>query len=195
MDALDYLCTPMALGQRSAACPIGWETNTAARQGFVVSVTSRPCNLLARHDVPLACPQLRTCQRNADCSVGGVGMNLQNAARTEIQSEQGNASTTSSISTLLPPWDRRPRARYYGASFFAHFAQGTSGLRPVSVAGHTRPASPHGGSRQARTSVVCPDQQSARPSRRASQRRFGFAHEQDDNSSIPLERLGAGAAS
>jgi hypothetical protein len=115
------------------------ETNTGARQG-ITGVSDVAASAIYALDMMfhVACPQPPNLPgANADCSVGGVGMNLQNAARNgNTHPEQGNAFYNviyfDSSPVMGPPV---PAPEYYGALFFAHFAQGTSGLRPVAVAG------------------------------------------------------------
>jgi len=86
----------------------------------------------------VACPQPPSAPgANSDCTIGGVGMNLQNAARNgNTHPEQGNAFYNviyfDSSAAMGSPV---PAPEYYGALFFAQFAQGTSGLRPVSASG------------------------------------------------------------
>ena len=130
----------MALGRRQHGLPYRLEeTNTAARQG-VVGVSDVAASAIYALDMMfhVACPQPPHLPGvNADCTVGGVGMNLQNAARNgNTNPSQGNAFYNviyfDSSDAMGPPV---PAPEYYGALFFAHFAQGTSGLRPVAVAG------------------------------------------------------------
>jgi len=116
------------------------ETNTSARQG-TPGVSDVAASAIYALDMMfhLACPQPPDLPgANTECAAaGGVGMNLQNAARNgNANPEQGNAYYNviyfDSSDAMGPPV---PAPEYYGALFFAHFAQGTSGLRRVQVAG------------------------------------------------------------
>jgi len=141
MDALDYLVYKHAGMAAQRALPYRLdETNTSARQG-TPGVSDVAASAIYALDMMfhLACPQPPDLPgANTECAAaGGVGMNLQNAARNgNANPEQGNAYYNviyfDSSDAMGPPV---PAPEYYGALFFAHFAQGTSGLRRVQVAG------------------------------------------------------------
>jgi hypothetical protein len=146
-------CTSTAPGNAARLAYRLEETNTAARQG-VVGVSDVAASAIYALDMMfhVACPQPPHLPGvNADCTVGGVGMNLQNAARNgNTNPSQGNAFYNviyfDSSPTMGPPV---PAPEYYGALMFAHFAQGTTACDLSPSPARTRPASPHGGSRQA----------------------------------------------
>jgi len=140
LDALDFLVYTHGTWATQHGVPYRLEeTNTAARQG-VVGVSDVAASAIYALDMMfhVACPQPPDqVGVNANCTVGGVGMNLQNAARNgNTHPEQGNAFYNviyfDSSDAMGPPV---PAPEYYGALFFAHFAPGTSGLRPVAVTG------------------------------------------------------------
>ena len=140
MDALDFLVYTHGTWATQHGLPYRLEeTNTAARQG-VTGVSDVAASAIYALDMMfhVACPQPPHLPGvNADCTVGGVGMNLQNAARNgNTNPSQGNAFYNviyfDSSPAMGPPV---PAPEYYGALLFAHFAQGTNGLRPVAVAG------------------------------------------------------------
>ncbi len=115
------------------------ETNTAARQGAPgVSDVAASATYALDMMFHVACPQPPNAPGgNAECTVGGIGVNLQNAARNgNTHPEQGNAYYNvlyfDSSEAMGPP---SPAPEYYAALLFAHLAQGTSGLRPVTVSG------------------------------------------------------------
>ena len=140
LDALDYLVYTHGSWAAQHGVPYRLEeTNTAARQG-VTGVSDVAASGIYALDMMfhVACPQPPNLPGvNADCTIGGVGMNLQNAERNgNTHPEQGNAYYNviyfDSSDAMGPPV---PTPEYYGALFFAHFAPGTSGLRPVAVTG------------------------------------------------------------
>ena len=140
MDALDFLVYTHGMWSTQHGLPYRLEeTNTGARQG-IVGVSDVAASAIYALDMMfhVACPQPPNLPgANVDCTVGGVGMNLQNAARNgNTNPEQGNAFYNviyfDSSPAFGPPV---PAPEYYGALLFAHFAQGTTGLRPVAVAG------------------------------------------------------------
>jgi hypothetical protein len=140
LDALDFLVYTHGTWATEHGVPYRLEeTNTAARQG-VVGVSDVAASAIYALDMMfhVACPQPPDqVGVNANCAVGGVGMNLQNAARNgNTHPEQGNAFYNviyfDSSDAMGPPV---PAPEYYGALFFAHFTPGTSGLRPVAVTG------------------------------------------------------------
>jgi hypothetical protein len=140
MDALDYLVYNHAglAAQRGLPYRLD-ETNTSARQGTTgVSDVAASATYALDMMFHLACPQPPDQPgANAECTVGGVGMNLQNACRNgNANPSQGNAYYNviyfDPSDAMGPPV---PAPEYYGALFFAKFAQGTSGLRPVAASG------------------------------------------------------------
>ena len=141
MDALDYLVYKHAGMATQHGLPYRLEeTNTSARQG-TPGVSDVEASAIYALDMMfhVACPQPPDLPgANTECAAaGGVGVNLQNAERNgNSNPSQGNAYYNviyfDSSPALGPPV---PAPEYYGALFFAHFAPGTSGLRPVAVAG------------------------------------------------------------
>ena len=140
MNGLDFLVYTHGSMAKQHGVPYRLEeTNTGARQG-IVGVSDVAASAIYALDMMfhVACPQPPNLPgANADCTVGGVGANLQNAARNgNTHPEQGNAFYNviyfDSSDAMGPPV---PAPEYYGALFFAHFAQGTNGLRPVAVGG------------------------------------------------------------
>jgi len=140
LDALDYLAYTHGSLAKEHGLPYRLEeTNTGARQGIVgVSDVAASATYALDMMFHVACPQPPSAPgANSDCTIGGVGMNLQNAARNgNTHPEQGNAFYNviyfDSSAAMGSPV---PAPEYYGALFFAQFAQGTSGLRPVSASG------------------------------------------------------------
>jgi hypothetical protein len=140
LNALDFLVYTHGTMAMQHGLPYRLEeTNTGARQGIVgVSDVAASATYALDMMFHVACPQPPNLPgANADCSVGGVGMNLQNAARNgNTHPEDGNAFYNviyfDSSPAMGPPV---PAPEYYGALFFAQLAQGTTGLRPVAASG------------------------------------------------------------
>jgi hypothetical protein len=140
MQTLDYQVYTHATSAAEHGVPYRLEeTNTAAHQGAPgVSDVAASATYALDMMFHVACPQPpNEPGANAECKVGGIGVNLQNAARSgNTHPEQGNAYYNviyfDSSEAMGPP---SPAPEYYAALLFAHLAQGTNGLRPVTVSG------------------------------------------------------------
>ena len=92
-----------------------------------------------------ACPQPPDAPgANANCAAGAIGVNLHNAEVQEFfEPEQGNAFYNA-VRYDPTPAAGAPTAgpTYYALLLFSHFAQGTTGLRPLAVAAAPGAAEP-----------------------------------------------------
>lgn len=138
-DNLDYITYVHA--QVAAEHGLGYrleELNTAAGRGAPgVSDTAASAIWALDTMFHAACPTPpEDPAANADCQVGAIGVNFHNAERNAFfRPEEGNgyynAIDFDSSPAMGPP---TPAPEYYALLLFARFAQGASGLRPVSVA-------------------------------------------------------------
>ena len=200
MDALDYLVYKHAGMATQHGLPYRLEeTNTSARQG-TPGVSDVEASAIYALDMMfhVACPQPPDLPgANTECAAaGGVGVNLQNAERNgNSNPSQGNAYYNviyfDSSAAMGPPV---PAPEYYGALFFAHFAQGTSGLRPVPVAGQDAASISawrvEAGANERRLFLINKSALDHHDERR--ERCFGFAGEQDGAVRSHWSGLGAG---
>lgn len=140
MSSLDYQAYVHA--QEAARHGLGYrleETNTAAGRGAdgvsnVAASATYALNLMFH----AACPQPpHEPGANATCGTGAIGVNFHNAeVRAFFEPEEGNAYYNA-IDYDPTPAVGAPTAAplYYAMLLFGRFAQGGSGLRPVTVTG------------------------------------------------------------
>jgi len=113
------------------------ETNTAAGRGADgVSNVAASATYALDMMFTAACPQPPDAPgANAGCATGAIGVNLHNAeVRAFFSPEEGNAYYNAVNYDPAPAMGTPTAApSYYALLLFSRFAQGTSGLRPVTV--------------------------------------------------------------
>lgn len=140
LQGLDYQVYTHA--KEAAAHDVGYrleETNTATHQGAPgVSDVAASATYAVDMMFHVACPQPPDQpDANADCAIGGIGVNLHNSARNGNFNPEDGGSYYNPINFDSSSAMGAPSAapEYYALLFFSRLANGTSGLRPVAVDG------------------------------------------------------------
>jgi hypothetical protein len=139
LNSLDYQAYVHA--QEAAKHGLGYrleETNTAAGRGADgVSNVAASATYALDLMFHTACPQPPNAPgANAACTTGAIGLNFHNAeVRAFFAPEEGNAYYNAINYDPTAAFGAPTAAPlYYAMLLFSHFAQGTTGLRPATVA-------------------------------------------------------------